>query len=248
MKGIWCVFKKEWREYFATPLGFVFLAITSLALHFYFLKLFFFQGQVSIRGLFDPMQVPILVAFPIPWAFLILGPPLTMRLFAEERRSGTIEVLSTLPITDAQIVIGKWLAATAFLALVLATTLDIPFMVSGLGKLDSGVVLANYVAGLLLASAVAAVGLFVSLFSTNQIMSLLLGYAILLPLAALGTPIFTFFSGGDTVLVRLLQEVSLFSHFQDISRGVLDLKDITYYLGLTVGFLSANILWLRMTR
>ncbi len=248
MKGVLAVFQKEWREYFATPLGIVFLTLTSLALHFYFLKLFFVQGQATLRILFDPIQVPILAAFPLPWAFLILGPPLTMRLFAEERRSGTMEILSTLPLTELQLVLGKWLAATLFLVVVLLSTLDLPLMASRLGDLDAGAVAAGYIASVFLAATVAAVGLFVSLLSTNQIVALLLGYAILIPLAILGTPIVTVFMGTASALVRLSQEVSLFSHFQDISRGVLDLKDITYYTGVSVVFLVANVLWLRLTR
>lgn len=250
MRGVRAIFKKEWGEYFATPLGFVFLAVTSLAIHGYFLKLFFLQTDVTLRWMFDPMQVPLLVAFPVPWAFLILGPPVTMRLFAEERKTGTLEVLSTLPLPDWQIVTGKWLAATAFLSVVLLSTLDLPIFIlmKGMGKLDTGVILANYLAGFLLAGAVAAVGLFVSICSSSQIMALLIGYAILFPLAIIGMPIFTIFAEGQSWLIQIMQELSLFSHFQDISRGVVDLKDLTYYLGLSGSFLAANVIWLRMTR
>ncbi len=201
-----------------------------------------------MRALFDPMQVPILVAFPVPWAFLLLGPPLTMRLFAEERKSGTLEVLGTLPLTDAQMVLGKWMAATGFLVLLLLTTLDLPILLTTLGEPDMGVILTGYLASILFAGAVIAVGLFVSLLSTSQIIALLLGFVILFALAVVGTPIVTHFMGSYSALVRLMQEISLFSHFQDIARGVVDLKDVTYYLGITGVFLVANILWLRLTR
>ncbi|HNS52735.1 MAG TPA: Gldg family protein [Anaerolineae bacterium] len=238
MKQIWAVARKELSAYFGSPLALIFvgafLVVTLLV--FFWVDAFFSRGIADIRPLFRWM----------PLLLLFLVAALTMRQWSEEQRSGTLEVLLTLPVSRLHLVLGKFLAVMILVALALALTLFLPLTVEVLGPLDWGPVVGGYLAALLLAAAYAAIGLFVSSRTDNQIVSLILTLALCGLFYLLGTDAVANALGrtvGD-----ILRAVGTGSRFQSIQRGVIDLRDLVYYLSLTALFLTLNILSLDARR
>ncbi len=230
--------RKELNSYFGSPMALIFLGTFLLATLFVFfwVDAFFARGVADVRPLFRWM--PLLLIF--------LVAALTMRQWSEEQRSGTLEMLLTLPVSATQMVIGKFLAVMALVALALALTLPLPITASLLGNLDWGPVLGGYLAGLLLAAAYAAIGLFISSRTDNQIVALiataLLGGFFYL----LGTGgVVDFFGAGVGDILRAL---GTGSRFESIQRGVIDLRDLVYYGSLTGIFLALNVLSLNSKR
>jgi len=211
-----------------------FLVITLLA--FFWVEAFFVRNVADIRPLFRWM--PVLLLF--------LLATLTMRQWSEEQRSGTLEVLLTLPIRRVELVFGKFLAVMILVALALGLTLFVPITVSILGPLDWGPVIGGYLAALLLAAAYAAIGLFVSSRTDNQIVALIVTALLGGLFYVLGTTGVTGLTG-DT-LAQILRAIGTGSRFESIERGVIDLRDLVYYLSLTVIFLALNILSLDAKR
>jgi ABC-2 type transport system permease protein len=238
MRRIWVLARKELSAYFGTPMALIFvgafLAITLLS--FFWVETFFARNIADVRPLFRWM--PVLLLF--------LLATLTMRQWSEEQRAGTLEVLLTLPIRRIELVLGKFLAVMLLVALALALTLFVPITVSILGPLDWGPVIGGYLAALLLASAYAAIGLFVSSRTDNQIVALILTVLLGGLFYVLGT---TGVTGlvGDT-LGQILRAIGTGSRFESIERGVIDLRDLVYYLSLTVAFLALNVLSLDAKR
>ena len=238
MRRIWVLARKELSAYFGTPMALIFvgafLAITLLS--FFWVETFFARNIADVRPLFRWM--PVLLLF--------LLATLTMRQWSEEQRAGTLEVLLTLPIRRIELVLGKFLAVMLLVALALALTLFVPITVSILGPLDWGPVFGGYLAALLLASAYAAIGLFVSSRTDNQIVALILTVLLGGLFYVLGT---TGVTGlvGDT-LGQVLRAIGTGSRFESIERGVIDLRDLVYYLSLTVAFLALNLLSLDAKR
>jgi ABC-2 type transport system permease protein len=239
MKRVWVIARKELSAYFGSLMALmfvgVFLAIT-LAVFFWVKPTFFARNLADIRPLFRWM--------PVLTMFLVAA--LTMRQWSEEQRSGTMEVLLTLPVRRFELVLGKFLAVMALVALSLALTLFLPITVGILGDLDWGPVVGGYLAAILMASAYAAIGLFVSSRTDNQIVSLIVT-------AILGGLFYLAGTAGATNLVsdalgRLLQAVGTSSRFDSIERGVIDLRDLVYYLSLTAFFLLLNVISLDAKR
>jgi ABC-2 type transport system permease protein len=235
MKQILAVTRKELQGYFGSPMALIFvgsfLAVTLFA--FFWVETFFARGIADLRPLFRWM--------PVLMIFLVAA--LTMRQWSEEQRAGTLEILLTLPVSTTRLVSGKFLSVVALVALALALTLYLPVTVSLLGNLDWGPVLGGYLASLLLAGAYAAIGLFLSSRTDNQIVSLISTILVCGILYLLGSSGVTDFAGqqvGD-----LLRAVGAGSRFESIQRGVVDIRDLLYYLSLTGIFLTLNVLSLR---
>jgi ABC-2 type transport system permease protein len=213
------------------------LAFAGAALLTFFnLQTFFARGVADARGLFD--TVPLLL--------LLLVPALTMRLWSEEEKQGTLEVLLTLPVPPAQLVAGKFLASMSLLALGLALTLGLPLTAAFLGPLDWGPVIGGYLGALLLGAAYLAIGQFVSATTDNQLLAFLLALAACLGLYGLGSDAFAgLFSDRAAAFLRAL---GAGSRFESIARGVIDLRDLLYYLSLTAFFLLLCVLSLEAKR
>jgi ABC-2 type transport system permease protein len=238
MKRIRALAGRELRAYFNSPIAYVFLLVFLCACLFTFFNIhaFFSAGRADLRGLFD--AVPLLM--------VLLVPALTMRLWAEERKQGTLEVLLTLPMGDHERVLGKFLASWLLLATGLALTFALPVTVSALGNLDWGPVICGYLGALLLGAAYLAVGQFVSATTENQILAFILAMVVCFVLYGLGSePFVGLFTDRTAAFLRAL---GTGSRFESIARGVIDLRDLVYYASLTGIFLAASVLALRARR
>jgi len=231
---------REMSAYFHSPIAYVFLVVFAGAALFtvFNLDAFFARGRADMRGLFEA----------IPFLTLLLVPALTMRLWAEEEKQGTLEILLTLPAREIELVTGKFLASLALLATGLLLTLPLPLTISlgGLGNLDWGPVWGGYVGALLLGSAYLAVGQFVSSMTENQILAFILALVACLALYGVGTEAFTGLFSDRTAAV--LRSLGTGSRFESVARGVIDLRDLLYYLSLTVFFLTLSVGALRAKR
>jgi ABC-2 type transport system permease protein len=238
MNRVRSVAARELRSYFNSPIAYIFLLVFVGAALFTFFNVnaFFARGQADLRGLFEA----------IPLLMLLLVPALTMRLWAEEAKTGTIELLLTLPAKDVELVSGKFLASWTLLAVGLAITLPLAVTVSTLGNLDWGPVVGGYVGALLLGAAYLAVGQFVSALTENQILAFILALVLCMVLYGLGTELFTgLFSDRTAATLRAL---GTGSRFDSIARGVIDLRDLLYYASLTLFFLGLSVGALRAKR
>lgn len=238
MKQAVAIARKELSAYFGSPLALIFvgtfLAVTLFT--FFWVDKFFARNIADVRPLFRWM--PVLLIF--------LVAALTMRQWSEEQRSGTLEVLLTLPVQRVWLVLGKFLAVIALVALSLALTLFVPITVALLGRLDWGPVLGGYLAALLMAAAYAAIGLFVSSRTDNQIVSLIVTVLLGGTFYLLGTTGVTGVAG--KTLGEVLRAIGTGSRFESIERGVIDLRDLIYYLSLSALFLMLNIVSLDAKR
>lgn len=230
--------RKEFSAFFTSPIAFIFLG-TFLAVTlftFFWVETFFARNIADVRPMFEWM--PILLIF--------LVSAITMRMWSEERRSGTLEFLLTSPVNPVHFVLGKFLACLGLVAVALLLTLPLPITVSFLGELDWGPVLGGYVATMFLAAAYAAIGLFISARSENQIVSLILAAVVCGLFYLLGSNALTDLFGNQAS--EILKLIGSGSRFESITRGVLDLRDIYYYLSLVGLFLTLNVFvleWLR---
>lgn len=238
MKQILAITRKELRGYFGSPMALIFLGafLAATLFSFFWLDAFFARGIADVRPLFSRM--PILLIF--------LVAALTMRQWSEEQRSGTLEILLTLPVRPVQLVLGKFLAVLALVALALALTLFLPLTVAVLGPLDWGPVFGGYLAALLLAAAYTAIGLFISSRTDNQIVALIATALLGGLFYVVGTTGVTDFAGEKVGTV--LRAIGAGSRFESIQRGVIDLRDLIYYLTLAGVFLTLNVLSLLSQR
>lgn len=238
MKKMRSIAVREWRSYFNSPIAYVFLVAFAGASLFTFFNVnaFFARGKADLRGLFESL----------PFLMLLLVPALTMRLWAEESRQGTMETLLTLPIRDRELVGGKFLASWALLAVGLALTLPLAFIAESLGNLDWGPVAGGYVGALLLGASYLAVGQFVSAITENQILAFILALCACLVLWGVGTDTFTGLFPDATA--SLMRSLGVGSRFESIARGVIDIRDLVYYVSITGLFLVLGIGALRARR
>jgi ABC-2 type transport system permease protein len=238
MKQMLALTRKELKVYFGSPMAAIFIGAFLLVslFSFFWIETFFARNLADIRPLFRWM--PLLLIF--------LVAALTMRQWSEEQRAGTMEVLLTLPVKLPQLVFGKFLAVLALVALALTLTLGLPITVDLLGDLDWGPVLGGYLGALLMAAAYIAIGLFVSSRTDNQIVALIVTVMLAGLFYLVGSAHITNFVGNQTG--ELLRSLGTGSRFASIERGVLDLRDIIYYLSLTGLFLTANVISLDQKR
>lgn len=229
---------RELQAYFNSPIAYVFLVVFAGAALFTVFNVhqLFSRGIADLRGLFD--AVPLLM--------ILLVPALTMRLWAEEQKQGTFEVLLTLPAREHEIVLGKFLASWALLGAALALTLVLPITLSWMGRLDWGPVIGGYIGALLLGAAYLAVGQFLSATTENQILAFILALVVCLALYGVGTEAFAGLFPDATGTV--LRALGTGSRFESIARGVVDLRDLAYYGCLTGFFLAASVAAVRSRR
>lgn len=242
MNGVVAVLKRELRSYFLTPVAYVFIVIFLIlanAFTFY-LGNFYDRGQADLSPFFTFH----------PWLFLFLVPALSMRLWAEERKSGSIELLMTLPLEVWQTVAGKFLAAWAFTTLAIALTFPIWITVNYLGNPDNGAILAAYVGSSLMAGGFLAVGSCISATTKNQVIAFILSVVACFLLLLAGFPLVldAFSAWAPQSIVDAIASLSFLTHFESISRGVIDVRDIVYFILLIGCCLYANTIVLQLTK
>jgi ABC-2 type transport system permease protein len=232
MHSFYAVFKRELKSYFTTPVGYVFLVV-----------FLFFSGYLTFKqGFFEIRQADMQAFFmSMPLLFVFLVPATSMRLWSDERRIGTIELLLTLPITVIQAVLGKFFAAWLFLAIALALTFPMVITVSYLGDPDTGLIIMGYLGSVLMAGGFLAIGCFFSAVSKNQVISFVLSVVACAIFVYVGMPttlnyLSTFLPVG---LVSAIGSMSLQSHFESMQKGVLEFNDISYFILLIIGWIAA---------
>lgn len=234
MNAILTVAGRELRAYFATPVAYVFIVIflALTGVFTFYLGGFFERGQADLAPFFNFH----------PWLYLFLVPAISMRLWAEERKNGSIELLMTMPITMAQAVVGKFIAAWAFAGVALALTAPIWITVNYLGEPDNGVILAAYVGSLLMAGAFLAIGSCISAANRSQVVAFIITVVICFVFMLAGFPIvLDFFSNwAPQSLVDTVSGLSFLTHFNALSKGVLDLRDVVYFLLVIAAWLYAT--------
>ena len=235
MNNISIILRRELSAYFATPVAYVFIVIflvLSGALTFH-LGGFYERGQADLAPFFNFH----------PWLYLFLVPAISMRLWAEERKSGNIELLLTLPITMAEAVIGKFLAAWLFTGIALVLTFPLWISVNYLGDPDNGVILAAYIGSLLMAGGFLAIGSCISATTKNQVIAFIISVVICFAFLLSGFSIVldSFRAWAPQVVVDAIASLSFLTHFSSISKGVIDLRDIIYFISLIAFWLYANI-------
>lgn len=234
MQGLTHVLRRELAGYFATPVAYVFIVIFLFlaGIFTFYLGNFFERGQADLKPFF----------LFHPWLYLFLIPAITMRLWAEERKSGTIELLMTLPVGLGAVVIGKFLAAWAFTAIALALTFPIWLTVTYLGQPDHGVILAGYIGSLLMAGGYLAIGSCLSAITSNQVIAFVISVVVCFVFTVAGAPmVLDFFAGwAPAFVVDLVGSFSFLRHFNAIVDGVIDLRDVVFFASLILLFLFAN--------
>jgi ABC-2 type transport system permease protein len=236
---IWPIVKKEMRLYFTSPVAWVIITIFLVIAGYFFYNIFAFYTLASMQSAMNPqmardLNVTDSVLRPlfsnVSVILLLLMPLITMRLFAEERRSGTIELLLTYPVRDGAVLIGKYLAALAVYVIMLALTLLYPAIVFYFVRLEWGPLLTGYLGLLLMGATFLAVGIFASSLTENQIVASVTTFGVLLILWVIGWS--AEYVGG--AWGRVLSHLSLLDHFDTFARGVLDTKDVIYYVDVTI--------------
>jgi ABC-2 type transport system permease protein len=232
--NIWIVGKREFAAYFATPIATVFLAIfvaLTGAFAFYFGN-FFTRGQADLSMFF----------IYHPWLYLLLVPAVGMRLWAEERKTGTIELLMTLPLSPWDAILGKFLAAWAFIGLALLLTAPMWITVNILGRPDNGVIVASYFGSFLMAGAYLAIASCISALTKNQVIAFIVAATLCFLLVMSGhEPVQSVFRAwAPAYLVSALASLSFLAHFESVTKGMLDLPSIIFYLSLIVFALFVN--------
>ncbi len=241
MRSFQALIRKDLKGYFDQPTGYILIVVFLALLSWSFFRSAFLTSEASLRPLFT---VDFAVESPsIPWLLALLVPAATMRLIAEEQRDGTLEILLTQPIRGWVILLAKFTAGLVFVAVAIVSTIGIPLSLMTAGNLDWGAIVAQYIGSIFLAASFVSIGLFTSSLTRNQIISFILGLFVTLVLMLLGL---------DAVSVTLpaqfatlLQSLSPVTHFSSIARGVIDLRDVLYFIALISTFLSATFLSVR---
>jgi ABC-2 type transport system permease protein len=212
--------KREIRTYFNSPVAYIVVTVFTIVFGFFFFNNLFVEKQADMRAFFSLA----------PLMFCFFAPAITMRLLAEEKGSGTIEILITMPVRDWEVVVGKWLAAMALLVTTLLLTLVFAITVAKLGPLDKGPALGGYLGLLLMGGSYVAIGVMASAFTRNQVVSLIIAFGICFALFLFGKVL-------PFVPEKLQPIVSFLStdtHFENVSRGVIDSRDVLYYASVIV--------------
>jgi ABC-2 type transport system permease protein len=229
MKNVWVVAKRELSSYFTSPIAYIFLVIFLLLTGFFTFTAgqFFERGEASLGAFFGWH----------PWLYLVLVPAVGMRLWAEERRAGTIELLMTMPITAAQAILGKFLASWIFLAVALALTFPVVLTVNVLGSPDNGMIFAGYLGSFFLAGAYLAVTCMTSALTRNQVVAFILSVVVCLFLILAGfnpvTDLLTRWASPD--FIDTVAAFSVVTHFDGFQKGVIDTRDLFFFLSV-IGF------------
>jgi len=225
------IFRKDFRSYFVSPIAYIVIAIFLLVTGWFFFATFFLFGQANLRNFFS--LLPIILSFVIP--------AITMRLISEELNIGSYEILLTMPVTFTGVVVGKFMAALAFVVAMLIPTLAYPITVAALGQLDWGPVAGGYIGAVLLGGAFCSIGLFASGLTRNQIIAFIIGMAICFSLTLIDKMLFFL----PRSLLGVLSYLGADFHFQNISKGIIDTRDVLYFLSVSFLGLYGTYLALR---
>jgi ABC-2 type transport system permease protein len=228
MKRITYICIKEFKSYFISPIAYIVISVFILVTGWFFFSTFFIYDQANLRTFFD--LLPIIFSFVIP--------AVTMRLFSEELSVGSYEILLTMPVSTLDVVLGKFLAAVIFMASLLLPTLSYPVTVSFLGQLDWGPVIGGYLGAILLAAAFTALSLFASSLTRNQITAFIIGMAICLGLTLIDRMLLFF----PRSFVGVLGYLGANFHFENITKGIIDSRDLLYFLSVSfIGLYATNL-------
>ncbi|HUU41105.1 MAG TPA: hypothetical protein VMW42_09200 [Desulfatiglandales bacterium] len=227
MRQVIPIFKKELKAYFVSPIAYIVISIFLLVIGWFFFLTFFLTNQATLRHFF--MLIPIMFSFVIP--------AITMRLFSEELNVGSYEILLTLPVTFLEVVLGKYFAAVAFLLSMLVLTISYPITIAFLGPLDWGPVFGGYLGAILLGAAFSAIGLFASSLTRNQIIAFIIGTVICFSFTLIDWMLFFV----PPTLLVFVQYLGAYFHFQNIAKGIIDSRDILYFLSLNFIALYATL-------
>jgi len=229
MQNIKHIFQKEFKSYFISPIAYIVISVFLIIIGWLFFSTFFLEKQANMTKFFSLL--------PVTFSFII--PALTMRLFSEEINIGSYELLITLPLSFRDIIVGKFLAAVAFVTIMLSPTLVYAVSTSLIGDLDWGPVIGGYFGAIFLGASFSAVGLLASSFTRNQVIAFIIGMAICFSLTLLIDFVLFFI---PDIFVGFFQYLSANHHFQNIAKGVLDLRDIIYFVSLAFIALYATSL------
>ncbi len=222
LANVGTIFRKELRSYFNSPVAYVVIIVFLAFIEWFYVSDIFKINLASVREMFSL----------IPWIFVFVIPAITMRLIAEEKKAGTIELLATLPLMDAEIVLGKFFAAWALICIALSPTLIHIVTIAFLGDLDIGPVVGGYLGLMLMAGVFVAVGLFASSLSENQIVAMIIGLVLMFALMILDK-ILVYLPG---FIIGAVEYLGVDSHFSSIARGVIDTRDLIYFASV-LGFM-----------
>lgn len=230
LQSVWPIFKKELRAYFDSPTAYVVITAFLLVTGWFFTTNFFVVAQADLRVIFSI----------IPFIFLFFTPAITMRLISEERKSGTMELMVTMPISDASIIVGKYLAGLALLIASILPTLVYVVSVAILGDMDAGPTIGGYVGLILMGAAYLAIGTYGSSLTDSQVVAFIVSFFITFLFFLLDKVLFLL----PAWLVSPVEYLSIETHFQNISRGVIDSRDVVYYfslIGLSLYFAARSL-------
>ena len=242
MNVMLAIMRRELRSYFLTPVAYVFIVIFLIltSTFTFYLGNFYERGQADLASFFNFH----------PWLYLFLVPALSMRLWAEERRSGSIELLMTLPVELWQAVVGKFLAAWAFTGLALVLTFPIWITVNYLGQPDNGAIAAAYLGSLLMAGGFMAIGVCISAATRNQVIAFIITVVVcfLFLLSGFGLVLDVLHGWLPQLIVDTVASFSFLTHFQALSKGVIDLRDIVFFAALIASWLYASTIVLNLKK
>jgi ABC-2 type transport system permease protein len=228
MRQALLIFNKEFKDYFVSPIAYIVIALFVFVTGVLFFSTFFVYGQVDLRRFFNLL----------PFILALVVPIITMRLFSEELNVGSYEILLTLPVTFQDIIMGKFLAAVAFVIAMMVPTFAYPVCISFLGDLDWGVVAGSYIGAILLGASYAAIGLFASSLTRNQIIACIVGIVICAILAIVDKMLFFF----PQNILAVVSYLSSAIHFENIAKGIIDTRDILYFFSVMfMGFYATHL-------
>ncbi|MBA3010078.1 MAG: ABC transporter permease subunit [Proteobacteria bacterium] len=228
MKQIKIIAIKEFKDYFISPIAYIVISLFLIVTGWFFFSTFFMYGRADLRDFFSLL--------PITFSFFI--PAITMRLFSEEKNVGSYETLLTMPVSFTDIAVGKFLAATLFTATMLVPTLSYPIFISFVGQVDPGPVIGGYIGAIFLAGAYCAIGLFASSLTRNQIIAFIIGCAGCFTLTIMDRMLFFM----PSKIIAIIEYIGANSHFMNISKGIIDSRDIIYFVSVIFVFIFSTYL------
>ncbi|MFH2092817.1 MAG: ABC transporter [Pseudomonadota bacterium] len=226
MKQIKTIAIKEFKDYFISPIAYIVISLFLVVSGWFFFATFFIYGRADMRDFFSLL--------PLTFSFII--PAITMRLFAEEKNVGSYETLLTMPVSFTDIALGKFFAATLFTATLLVPTLSYPIFISFIGQIDPGPVIGGYVGAIFLSGAYCAMGLFASSLTRNQIVAFIIGCALCFTLTILDRLLFFM----PAKIIAVVNYIGASSHFINISKGIIDSRDILYFVSVMFVFIFST--------
>ena len=242
MNSIMAIYKRELGSYFSTPVAYVFIVIFLMlaGVFTFYLGGLYERGQADLQAFFNYL----------PWLYLFLIPALSMRLWAEERKSGSIELLMTLPISISHAVIGKFLAVWLFTGIALLLTFPLWLTVNYLGEPDNPVILSGYLGAFLMAGAYLAIGSCISAITRNQVIAFVISVVVSFGFILSGFPlVLDFFKDWlPQIVVNAISSMSFLTHFNSITKGVIDLRDVVYFVSFIFCWLMANVIVVDMKK